>query len=997
MNTENLDKSEKRNHNSVESWLRRAMNVVPSAIYTGNESKYPTIGSGQESVGEGGQEKYETEGQLSVEDRAKKSNSSAAAGQVTHLAQGDAENQATTGYGVQGFAKDYTLQSEAIGTEPNSNLYITRNDEQSEEQEAEESDTRSAITQQAYRPTTQLSSTKEDNSLNYGQALTSAYDEVPSWTAYGQNTVRDLAGDGINYQAVSAQRRGEAAKPSNATTNATANVEEQQEITKTQSSQLNDENSTEKTTSGTSSKYLPTSAQQVSTSQINVTTNAQKFSTQQNEQGWAFANDGSTGNMTQAVNESIQPTIAATTTASMSAGTLASTSAVTSGKVSMDSVSASPTSKVIAEMKTTDRGNASNAGTSIPVTGSVILTEKVSYMDLKNDSDEEEQETRKATEVVPKGPSIFFTTNNEVLNGAETLAGQRSLDGVGNQKDTARAVEENKGTSFSDATLPNEGESQSSFGPASESQGSGVQRSEVNAQSSDVIQNQGVQSINGETPSIDRQMLGYSEAHNDVKTNEYNGERANVDYSQEVGNENVAPSLRLQIPSNKQTQTMVDSYQKDRMNSNSVKWEGNGEQGSGEAKTREIRTLPATLVPPLTSPLIEEKLNVEPSYTANAHPTEKIEAVARYVTTKSASTTSTATGDMMTLNNELGIEMVESGDHLGSPPEVAAQHIFTPRVPDTLATNESANSTLHKIFSDIVSDELLGNDTEVNATNADLKEKEYGNQDAEDSKEDTSDEKIEDLKLQNDNSANQKVDSLGDKKIGKAELAITSETRDQQVGSTDKPGENKLETKNVNTITVIEQAENNTEPSTQSVGQELESKDQSEPTDQSLQTLKQDSVSGEQSSPQPEKELSAATASDDESMNQGQILIDRPTNKPTDHSTKTQDQSAITDANEMPMSQEYTVNALKPAIEASEKASQRDEVDAAEYREPNIDENDDEFELPKFSTEAINQHLEEMLLNPENLPPETVAEDIEDEGENLIEANDLVVHDDLDR
>jgi len=242
------------------------------------------------------------------------------------------------------------------------------------------------------------------------------------------------------------------------------------------------------------------------------------------------------------------------------------------------------------------------------------------------------------------------------------------------------------------------------------------------------------------------------------------------------------------------------------------------------------------------------------------------------------------------------------------------------------------------------------------------------------------------------------VDSIGDRKEGKEELAATSETGDQQMESADKTGENKLETKNSNTITVIEQAENTTEPSTQSLGQELELTDQSESTDQSLQTHKQDSISGEQSSPQPEREFSTSTASDDESMNQGQRLTDRPTNKPTDHSTTPQDQSAITDANKMPMSQAYDVNTLKPGIEASEKASQRDEIDAAEYREPNIgDDDDDEFELPKLSTEAINQHLEEMLLNPENLPPETVAEDIEAEGENLIEANDLVVHDDLDR
>ena len=878
-------------------------------------------------------------------------------------------------YGIQRSIANNDLQSEAIRKGQNENLGMYQNEESDGS-----SISKSTLAQQNYQSTTTLSSTDASiptKSMYNELPSKSMFAQVPSKSTYVEET-SNMHGNEVSSSP--AQRRGEAVKV----------AEEQQP----KNNQSHDEQAIAATATDLSKEQLPTPGQEVSTSQIYTPSIGQQSFIQQTEQRATVGNETSNQSTAEETNNSTQLT-ATTTASSLNTATVTPTTATTIGTTKLPSVSAgTPTSKVIAEMKTTDRSNtSSNVEIINPVTGSVILTERVSYADLNNETDEGEQDLKSQSDALPKGPSIFFTTNSRYLNGVDNLGAQRSAVGI-------ERVNENTPASLDKESIENSDEKSSSYrgGQSSddrryEGQGSGVQGSEADKAT---VQSSDTQSIVGDPSGYIQEQKQSSSA---TETSDEGAERAIGDYSQEVNFENPSPSLRVQIPNNEAIPNVVNIEPQERPSmdsgvaklldtSNGEKTEGNEEQDNGNEKIRVIRTLPATQVPPLTSPLVDNKTDGGHTITTNAQPTKKVASEAQITTTKSVSNTPSVTGDMMVLNDKLGLEQVESGDYLGSPPEVAAQHIFTPRTPEQPTKNGSANYTLHKIFSEIVGDVLLGNDAEGKTTSDDAKQKEYGDQDAEDSKEDIADDKTEESRIQNDGNkekANQSVESGRDNQQGRTDLTTqdagnqkVDDSSEQQSEFSEKPSsmENDKTTDMVpQKVTVIEQG---TEPASQSSSQSSES------TDQSLKTLDQGSVSSENLSQQPGKESTPSTGPSDGS-----------TNTPTVQSTKPWDQSATTETNTISTSLDY--KKLTPLKDEEENASQRDEIDENEYKEPNIVDDDDEFELPRLNTESINESLEDLLLHPDSLPPDTVAEDITDEGESLIEAGDMVVHDDLDR
>ena len=945
------------------NWSGKLANMGPSPKYIENEPNTLSFGSGQESINsqskvvpsERQPGEYETKGQVSFTKLATEKSETVTPARLQGMAQEERDRQAgkderveeSADYGIQRSIPNNGLQMEAIGTGWNANLGMYQNEESDGS-----SVSKSTLAQQNYPSITTLSSTDASiptKSMYKELPSQSMYAQVPSKSAYMEESSKTPDDEGMSSLA---QRRGEPVR-----------VTEQQSPI---NNQFHGGQAVPVAVTDVSKEYQPTPGQEASASQTYVPSSGQQSLTQQTQQRTTVGNETSNRSSDKAVNNSTQ---APATTINMTIATATPTAAATLGTTKIPSASAGiPTSKVIAEMKTTDRRNtSSNAEIINPVTGSVILTEKVSYTDLNNETDDGEQDLKNDSNVSPKGSSIFFATNSHGLNGVDNLGEQRSAVGV-------EKYNENAPASLDKDSKENPGEKLSSYrgGQSSdtqryEGQGSGVQSTEADkatGQSSDT------QSIVGDL-SVDNQEQKLSSSVTEV--NDKTTERTNEDYPQEVNFEHPSPSLRVQIPSNEVTQSVVNAEPQERQgmdsgtakvaeNSDGERTEGNQEQDNGEEKIRVIRTLPATQVPPLTSPLVDNKTDGEQAITTNTQPTKKVTTEAQRIATGTVSATLAATGDMMALNDKLGLEQVESGDYLGAPPEVAAQHIFTPHVPEQSSKNGSANYTLHKIFNEIVGDELLGNDAEGMATSDDAKQKEYRDQDAEDSKEDITDEKTEESKLQIDENrekASQKVEESGSENKQERKDFATQETGNQKVDSSEQQSESteKLSSQENDKTTgmmpkkviVIEQGKNDTESTSPSPNQEGRSTNT--PTGQST--------------------------------------------KSSEESTKSLEQSTTTEVNNMPTS--LDIKSLAPQKDEEENASQRDEIDNEDYKEPNIAEADDEFELPRLNTESINQSLENLLQYPDSLPPDTVAEDITDEGENLIEAGEMVVHDDLDR
>ena len=956
-------------------WLGNQMNTSPSRKYTGNDVTTLSFESGQRAVNSQSQmisndrrQEYDTNGPVSINRFSTEGQENETASQVDGAAQvepatetsQDERAKDTLSHGIQGFVTGNGMPTESERTDWNESPGMKYN-----ETPNGPSTSRSTLTEQTYPPTTKLSSTGANTRTN------NMYQELPSKSMYAEVSSGDRQGTSKNIETAgsssSAQRRGEEARPSNITVNETAKVGEQQQPGNDMNSQSTGDQNVTAITSDLSSKALPTSRQQASNTQKYVPTSKQELSTVQNQQA-TLSNNYESQQPSQATGDNVQ---LMTTMAALVVNS--TTTETTPGSTKMPSLSTgNPTSKVIAEMKTTDRGNASDVETINPVTGSVILTERVSYKDLNNETDEAEEYLKKKADALPQGPSILFAPEyNYYFNGLGSPGQQRSA--VGNERpiESPPAALETEINASPGGEL-SRFESQGSRGQSSEVEKSTVDRSEAQSTLMDSsVEDQGSQQTSSVTEANDN-------------ANEGTAQSTNGGYPQQVSFEHTSPSVKAQIPNNAETQSMADTAQAERRTSdgNSAQWMNTGnveqaerddEQNDEDSRVRMIRTLPATLVPPLTSPLIDDKGNEGETATTGTQPTKKAGKDTTEPTSKSETTSQPVTGDIMALNDKLGIEQVESGDYLDAPPEVAAQHVYTPRTPDPSAKGDAGNYTIHKIFNEIVGNDVFGHNEGESVTSDDAKKEEYGNQDVEDSKEDKTDDKADDLKIQNDEDkekGDQSIDSTIDNHDGKTD-AVTSETENENARSSSqyKESTNQLtESSNQNTessnqkVTVIEQGGNDTESS-------------SESTDQSLKNLDKGSISVKETSLQSEKESSLSSGARDESADK-----------------------EVKEGNYTVISQDSKSNALKLDKDTLENPSQRDEIlDNEQYKEPNAVDGDDEFELPILSTDLVNESLEDLLLHPDSLPPETVADEVRDEGENLIEANDMVVHDDLDR
>ena len=907
------------------------------------------------------------------------------------------------------------------------------------------------LTDQNYVPTT------KQVVAGSGAPTANLHQELPSKNSYETAASENQ----YLYSSAAAQRRGEPVKPSNTSANATAKAPAQPGQEDGGPADLR------ATASDSLKQSLPTTGQQLNMSPQEQTMQASSGQqAYERQQETTLANESPGRNTllpSAAENSSIpftaQPAILTTTLATSLPNLAPTVAARIETTARPASSTAMPTSKVIAETKATDRQNASEFDAAInPVTGSVILTEKVSYADLKNDTDNDEQNVeKKVSGLLPQGPSIFYS---EYMKNPGSYPDQRSSIGVEGNEEKA-LYPQTKSADISNmfaTTQPNE--NQNTEGQRSEIQGSESQGSEGQGSVGQRSDGQGLagrsasvqSSLNEQkayTSSYASQPAFYTPTEASDNGNEKGNEVANGGYGEEATYGLANPSARVQIPS-AETDGYTGTQNQNNIDADSVNVMDNSqadaqEQDSGEAKVRVIRTLPATLMPPLTSPLLENQANEEREMTGNAQPSTKAGTETTSQSIPSTRPTNPVTGDMMVLNNKLGIEQVESGDYLGTPAEVASQHVFTPRFPEQTNKTGAANGTLQKIFSNIVGDEFLGKDAVVSSESDDGKQTGNNDQDVGESKEEKTDEKQE-VESKNEENSTQEDKTETETQESK-NVDVTSEKENEKPESSDQKPESSVQNAESSdqtpefsedpalqkddkaselinqTMKLVDQNGNNADQTYQtpnhdsaSADQSLKALDQSylqggqsfqspnqestTPDDEADQLTDQKSlptVTSDQTDKSTNQEQQSTKQSDqrDQSTNQESVNQSAtPTGQPTESSNQASDPPAITPSKNSSISQN---NGLAPQADASENAARRGTIEAENVREPNIPDGGDEFEVPRANFDGVDHGLEDLLLHPDRLPPQTVAEDVPDEEKDVFEVNDMVVHDDLDR
>lgn len=793
--------------------------------------------------------------------------------------------------------------------------------------------------------------------------------EAQTSNVYDQGTVKNFYQEEGTTQKLYApttssiaQRRAEAVKPFNATQNETSKVVENpdQVITESQSA------------TGSTAPSQPTTkiinntqGQTMAMSTDRSSVDAQQTGNAREQEKIILPSVSTKGSLTT---EAL-PTVA-TAAAGKRTATLAPTMPPNVGTTQLPVLATTmTTSKVIAETKTTEGQNLTGSDVINPVTGSVILTEKVSYVDLKNDTEDQGAE-KEQSDLLPKGPSIFYTADGEFVQTMDSYNDQRN----------AVSVEQNDENAAGD---------QSRFiGQSSEVQGQGLEARNL------LGQNAEDRSLIGQSYGESATQQAYGEpSEKNVNAKEYGAADDNKEREETTDQANVLS--RVQIPADEGTRVGIDhnsvGLKQQNPEPNNAEETGNSamqkleqRQDENEAKVRVIRTIPATMVPPLTSSYGEPlngrdiSTNAQPTYKAGTQTTGKANA-------------SPVTGDMMALNNKLGIEQVESGDYLGAPEHIAAQHAFTPQIPQQISTNGSANKTLQRIFNKIVgSDEVKDaeeEDAEMNGADLNDAETDVSDSVQQNGKGDKPQDEMKSLKIEeknNDDTGNEEVEA----ELQSQQPEVTDQKSEFSEDQSVPQGKVTSEWTNQNE-TQVEQNSNALEQSEAPLNYDALS------TEQSLKTFDQES-----------QESATNQSSNQESKSTEQLASDQsvytPTNAMIDHPTESANQETITatSSNVSLNSTAYSnenQNKLIPQRESLEKATQRDEIDNENYREPNTGDGDGEFVIPGASKYEINHGLEELLLHPDRIPSETVAEEEAGDENDYIEANKMVVHDDLER
>eukprot|EP00112_Aurelia_sp_Birch-Aquarium-sp1_P010957 Seg2316.2 transcript_id=Seg2316.2/GoldUCD/mRNA.D3Y31 product="hypothetical protein" protein_id=Seg2316.2/GoldUCD/D3Y31 len=701
-------------------------------------------------------------------------------------------------------------------------------------------------------------------------------------------------------------------------------------------------------------------------------------------------------------------------------------------------------------------GNNGSSGINVirPVTGSVILTERVSYNDLIDDDDtlgvgDNNNQPSISYTAVPKGPSAYYGTddlnkNNEAVAPAEKTSASESLEPSGDLGQTrpftnASSSSNAANTSSpetqpptdkvsSSQSIPTEAKSRSYVdGSAANIQNSYDEGQESYQQAALPSQRSQVESQTSQVESrtsVQDQIVGHPTSSVRVSTSSYDSFERQSDSEERSGVQASSPTKRVEVPTqviensmnvqtsdygnteaNKvgdivnsyignagQEQTAQEPSQYPDLQSAARNTLPNGNEFKTQApviattttegsftvsnhdnadaniaKSRVPRTIPSTLLPPITSPLTDEAPAV--AQAAVNQPTVKTSGPTYYV--------NPVTGDIMKLNNKkLGIEQVESGDYLGSPPEEAELHQFTPSIPEELPNNGTTNGTLHNLFKEIVGPD---SDEVVDASQNDTKEGEeltnkVDNQvikdtDSEDDQDNQDDQDtfIADRTNSNSQSVNQNSESTHQDLL----------TIDQLV----KPNDQELESPDHNKSPIVE----NIEPTTDKSHLESSDQESQSASDYDPQAITKDANQSDKAA--VDNQINLADAS---TQSQSASEFD-----PQDIAKDVDQSNNATVANQIDQSDES-----KQSVTSSDTVtgSQRDEIEGDDNRERN----DDEFttvrsDLDDSGNEFDDPGLVDLLLHPDNLPPQTVAEDIDDTTSDFIEANPMVVHDDLDR
>ena len=749
------------------------------------------------------------------------------------------------------------------------------------------------------------------------------------------------------------------------------------------------------------------------------------------QQGKDTVPEEGSGNAT--AKEEAVPTVG-TQARTQTSPTVAPTTVPTTTAIPAKPTTLTPVTTLIANTSAISRNNGSSEINVIrPVTGSVILTERVSYNDLTDDDntlevgDNNNQPSISYT-AVPEGPSAYYGTddinkNNQATAPAENpssdLGQIQPITNTSSSSDAANTsspepqpptdkvsntqsiTTDAKGQSYVDESAANiqnsyPGGQESYQQAAVPSQRSQVesQRSQVESQTSiqDQIVGHPTSSVRVSTSSYDS-FQGQSDSEKrsgfqatsptkrvevptqviensmNIQTNEYgNTEASEVgdivnSYMGSAGQEEIAqeppqhsdtqPGVRNSLPNGNEVKTQAPVIATTTAEG-SFAVSNRDNADANIVKSRVPRTIPSTLVPPITSPLTDEDPVVTKA--GASQPTVKTNGPTYYV--------NPVTGDIMKLNNKnLGIEQVESGDYLGSPPEEAALHQFTPSIPDELPKNGTSNGTLHNLFKEIVgvdSDEFV--DASQNGT-VTKENKEVANN--------GDNQVITDVNDQDDQ-GDQDTLTADKTESNSQSLNQNSESTHQDLLKIDqlvKPNDQQLESPNHNESPVVD----NIEPTSDKSNSESSDQESQSASDHDPQVIAQD-----------------VNQDDVSTKSQSASEFD-----PNDIAKSVDQSDNATVANQIDQSDESKQSV---ALSDAMTGSQRDEIEGDEHRERN----DDEFttvrsDLDDSGNEFDDPGLVNLLLHPDNLPPQTVAEDIDDTATDFIEANSMVVHDDLDR
>ena len=590
-------------------------------------------------------------------------------------------------------------------------------------------------------------------------------------------------------------------------------------------------------------------------------------------------------NVSVEMNETVFPTMPTATTKA---------SAVTIAPTGRTTVIA--TSKVVSESTTINSKNISEVDVVNPITGSVILTERVSYADINKDPDvwDIDDNTQENTTIAgTESPSSNGT------NRAETMEGTTQAEPTIGQFSPSAAMTSTNSVKRNDVGAT-----------TTKSQNAALltTRSQYNAETL---------AYNTEDQSLTQQAIPPSQrstSHSPMKNTQYlasdKKEQQTDGQEFEFAGGNNSPFAPKTETVNQGPDEVRYSYWPDQETADANVEEQNDNLGESEVEqvepslevsnlktpaqyeseneqTRVVRTLPSTVVPPLTSQLKENQATTDVRQPKTGTlPTTKAK--------KQDLNMEPLTGDMMTLNNKLGIEQVESGDYLDSPQETAQQHQFTPRIPQMVTSNNNSTSEnkLHKLFNELV-----------------------------------------DLDVNN----NQSTDAEGNT-TSKADSEVNQPPRDDEA---------------------IKQESDSNEKQKEADQQDTSK----EGTTNNSKSLDQTSESRNQETESP---LQIAKSIDEENLLN----------------------SSSADVTEQP-------NNLTLEQDKTITGTQRDEIEGGDSREKNTD--DDEFQVIRTDEDNDDPGLVRLLLHPENLPPQTVAEDIADVDSDYVLANNVVIHDDIDR